>query len=412
MRLIETFQVEPTCEKQQEIREFLMSYWKNDVWNVDDAFFDEMRPEKWSPAITKSVDFSTFPLLQRDEVKFMFGSRLQNQEIRLTTVIGYGYAFKRLGGFLSIYYPSILSIVDIPYDKAQIKWRTFLIEGGVNIHYKYVRTLYQNVFNQLHTFFVNYYDTRDETEKNIWDVRKIPGTKITANKSGYTLNFSKIPIPFLSLAKRYLKFRMTIVSLSQGGRDLAALGLLLRFLYERHPAWKGLINLTRKDMEAYLFWYRTYSEGWKTQHYEYLVLIDTFLIHIQRAQYPEAPELPSVLLLFKEDRPRIPQRTEKDIKYIPEGVLEQLEEHIQHITSTEYIPVVILLRASGWRISDILDLRYDKCLDRTSQGWYLRGDILKTQVLNHRVPITDEVAVIVMVDAKGVVQKGHSYKMH
>ena len=404
MRLIETFQVEPTCEKQQEIREFLMSYWKNDVWDLDDAFFDEMRPEKW-PLTTRSVDFSTFPLLQRDEVKFMFGNRLQNQEIRLISVIAYGYAIKRLGRFLSKYYPSILSIVDIPYDKAQIRWKTFLIEGGVNVHYKYVRTLYQHVFNQLHAFFVNYYDTREETEKDIWDVRKIPGTKITENRSNYSLNFSKIPVPFRSLTKRYIKFRITIVSQSQGGHDLAGLGLFLGFLYERHPTWKDLRNLTRKDMEAYLFWYRAYSEGWKAQHYKFLIGLDTFLKYIQRAQYPEAPELPSVLLLFKEDRPKIPQRTGNDIKYIPEGVLEQLEDHIEHITSTEYIPVVILLRASGWRISDILNLRYDKCLDRTSQGWYLRGDILKTQVLNHRVPITDEVAVVVQAVVEEVQEK-------
>jgi hypothetical protein len=46
-------------------------------------------------------------------------------------------------------------------------------------------------------------------------------------------------------------------------------------------------------------------------------------------------------------------------------------------------------------ISDIFNLRYDNCLDKTPQGWYLCGDIQKTQVLNHRVPITDEVAAVV-----------------
>ncbi|WP_244209304.1 tyrosine-type recombinase/integrase [Paenibacillus ferrarius] len=54
-----------------------------------------------------------------------------------------------------------------------------------------------------------------------------------------------------------------------------------------------------------------------------------------------------------------------------------------------------MLRASGWRISDILNLQYDTCLDKTAQGWYLCGDIMKTQVLNHRVPITEEVAAAV-----------------
>jgi hypothetical protein len=76
-------------------------------------------------------------------------------------------------------------------------------------------------------------------------------------------------------------------------------------------------------------------------------------------------------------------------------VLRQLEENLEHLTPAEYIPIVLLLRAIGWRISDILNISYDNCLERTVQGWWLCGDIPKTQVLNHRVPITDEVAAVV-----------------
>nr|WP_241393681.1 tyrosine-type recombinase/integrase [Clostridium butyricum] len=111
--------------------------------------------------------------------------------------------------------------------------------------------------------------------------------------------------------------------------------------------------------------------------------------------YPEAPQVPAVCLIFKEDIPRRPRRTEDDIKYIPDDVLEQLEDNLEYLAPAEYIPIVVLLRASGWRISDILNLRYDTCLERTIQGWYLCGDIVKTQVLNHHVPITDEVATVV-----------------
>jgi hypothetical protein len=53
-----------------------------------------------------------------------------------------------------------------------------------------------------------------------------------------------------------------------------------------------------------------YCLGWKEQHYKYLIGLRTFLEYIQRAQYPEA------------------------------------EDNIEHPTSAEYIPVIILLRAS------------------------------------------------------------------
>ena len=346
--------------------------------------------------------------MQRDEAKFMFATRLQNQEIRLSTIFVYGPAIKRLGGFLNTYYPGALSIVDLPYDKAEIQWRTFLIEGDAKVNCKYVNSAYSVVFKQLYTFFVNFYDTREESEKDIWDVRKIPGARITENKSDYLLNFTKIPMPFRSLTKRYLKFRITVVSQSHGSQDLMSLRLFFEFLHERYSSWHNLINLDRKDMEAYLSWFRAYTEGWKEQHYKYFNGLGTFLDYIQRAQYPEAPELPSLLLLFKEDLPRRPLRTDNDIKYIPDGVLQQLEDQLEHVSPAEYIPVILLLRASGWRISDILNLKFDKCLDRTSQGWYLCGDIVKTQVLNHRVPITDEVATVVQAVIEEVKKKSTS----
>lgn len=402
--MIEAFRVEPTCKKQQEISKFLTSYWKNDVWRVADPFFDELRTQKWLKT-AKSLDFSPLPLLQRDEVKFMVASRLQNQEIQLGTAFGYDPAIKRLGGFLNTYYPGALSMIDLPYDKAGIQWRTFLIEGEAKINCTYVDSVYQVMFNQLYTFFVNFYDSREETEKDIWDVREIPGTRITENKSSYLLNFVKIPMPFRSLAKRYLKFRITIVSHSQGSHDLVSLRLFFGFLYDRYPTWHDLINLDRKDMESYLSWYKGNSKNREEQKSKCLIAIKIFLEYIQRAQYPEAPELPSLLLLFKEDLPRRPQITGNDIKYIPDGVLQQLDDHLENLSPVEYIPIVLLLRACGWRISDILNLKFDKCLDRTDQGWYLCGDIVKTQVLNHRVPITDQLALAVQAVVEEVKQK-------
>ena len=63
------------------------------------------------------------------------------------------------------------------------------------------------------------------------------------------------------------------------------------------------------------------------------------------------------------------------------------------------------MRASGWRISDILNLRYDKCLKRTEQGWWLCGDIPKTNTSNHQIPITDEIAAVVQAVIEEVKEK-------
>jgi len=53
-----------------------------------------------------------------------------------------------------------------------------------------------------------------------------------------------------------------------------------------------------------------------------------------------------------------------------------------------------------------LNLRYDTCLECTSSGWWLCGDILKTNVLNHKIPISDEIAAVVVAQRELV--KEHS----
>lgn len=390
------YQIKPTVEKKQEISGLLSGYWGNDVWDIRDSFFDDLRPAKWGISI-KTIDFSAFSPSIRDEVKYMYAYRLQEKSIRLISVIGYGTALKQLAKFLNEYYHGIVSIVDIPYDKAILRWRSFLTNQNIRINNngKVSNSSYETVFRQLYSFFTNLYDTRDEYEKDIWDCRKIPGAKLTETKAEYYLDFTDIPLEFRGLVKRFIKYRTTNNSKGQCTTDVMGLRLFTKYIHAKEPSWKDLTLLTRKHMEDYLSWYKGYTDSWKRANTAYLSSLRIFLDYIQKAMYPEAPELPVSCLIFKEDFPRNPQKTEENIKYIPEGVLQQLEDNLEHLTPSEYIPIVILLRASGWRISDVLNLRYDTCLDRTSQGWYLCGDIPKTQVLNHRIPITDEVYAVV-----------------
>ncbi|MCL6449506.1 MAG: tyrosine-type recombinase/integrase [Armatimonadetes bacterium] len=387
----------PTPAKRQEIEETLAGYWEKDRWVITDPIFDEFRPERW-PSYNKTIDFSRLQPGIKEEVKFFFVCRLREHTLRLiTATVNYGNRLTRLSDFLKRAYPEIVSFADLEIEKAMTRWRSYLVERGLSVNKEgcLSNNHYEDLLRQVYQFMVNFYDDREEFEKNVWDARKIPGAKYTQNKANYLLSFEDIPISFRPLAKKYLKVQVGMRSQGQCATDLMALRLFFRFIHKQYPDWKDLKRLSRKDMENYLSWYRSYTEGWQKRHYDYLVYLRSFFDYIQRAGYPEAPEKPHFSLLFKEDFPRLAKRSEEDIKFIPEGVLRQLEENLDQLTPPEYIPVVVLLRATGWRISDILNLRYDNCLDRTAQGWWLCGDILKTRVLNHRVPITDEAAVIV-----------------
>jgi integrase len=313
----------------------------------------------------------------------------------------------KLAVYLNKVYPNITSLVDVEYEKFLMQWRSYLINKGLslNTHGRLSSSHYEPLVNQLYLFLQNFYDDREEFEKDIWDVRRIPGAKFTDNKADYLFTFLDIPLPFRQLAKRYLKVRIGTCCFGQCSHDLMSLRLFFNCIHKIHLKWQDLKLLTRKDMEEYLSWFRSYTVGYTKMHVAYFISLRMFLEYIQRAEYFEAPEKPSACLIFKEDMPRRLNKTENDIKYIPEGVLQQLEDNLEHLRPSEYIPEVVLLRAAGWRISDNLNLRYDKCLERTAQGWWLCGDIPKTGVLNHRVPITDEVAAVVQAVIDDVKEK-------
>lgn len=395
-------------EKQQEINDFLIGYWENDIWSANHSVFDEFRQTVWDQTY-KKIDFSCFKSKIKVEIKFFILNRLKVDDVRLyqTVIRRYVASFKHIAELLNQFYPYINSIIDIDLNRAIIQLRSMLVQKGLKIQKDGSLTKYEAFLKGIYLFYKDYYDERDEFEKDIWDIRKIAKSKVVEHEAHYLLNFKAVPSSFRNMVKRYIKFRIQYVSHGQCCLDIRSIGLFFNFIHEKYPNWNDLSLLSRKDMENYLEWQRIDQEQQQKVQQNHLVTLRVFLETIEKLQYAESPKIPTSLLLFKEDIPRLPKRTENDIKYIPEGILQQLESHLEHLTPKEYIPVVILLRATGWRISDILNLHYDTCLEQTTQGWYLCGDIMKTQVLNHRVPITDDVAAIVQTVVECIKKKSN-----
>lgn len=241
-----------------------------------------------------------------------------------------------------------------------------------------------------------------EYAKDIWDVRRIPGARYAAHRSDHLLNFTSIPTAFRQAVKRYLKFYLVQHSHSQCCTTVRHIRLFLEFFVARHTPVVDFRSLTRQDIEAYL----SHLQGMigtancygkpitRTFRWEAVTQLWHFLEYLERTSGSEASSIPVGKLIWPGDRGKKMQQKDREIKYIPENVLAQLEQHM-HLLPAVYLPVVITLRASGWRIADVLNLRYDTCLEHTTNGWWLRGDIQKTEVLNHKVPISDEIAALV-----------------
>ncbi len=174
-----------------------------------------------------------------------------------------------------------------------------------------------------------------ETEfaKDRWDAHNIPGLRYPAHTSHYYISFTIVPANWRLLIKEYA-----------------------RYLVAADRASHSIDHRVRQ-----------------LAHF----------LHFFSQRYPQATDL-------HVDH----QSPSRSIKYIPQAVLEQLDKHLHRLTAV-YIPVMIVLRASGWRISDVLALKWETCLEQQNEKYCLVGDIQKTRILGHRIPISQEVAAVI-----------------
>ncbi len=252
-------------------------------------------------------------------------------------------------------------------------------------------------------------ETETEFAKDVWDVRRLPGVRHNAHTADYLVNFTDVPLPFRPEVKRYCQVKLaTRWSHSACRQNLRQLRTFFHFLLTRSPAIRTLHTLSADDITAYLqsLAARTTPQGRPLsaqQRNNAIRALDHFLRYLQRTDNPLAPQRSVDKIIWPEHITPCPWAISPQTKYIPHAMLEQLDQHLHHLPP-RYLPVVVLLRASGWRISDVLNLRYDSCLERTESGWFLCGDILKTRVLGHKIPITEEIAALVLAQRALVTQ--------
>lgn len=181
------------------------------------------------------------------------------------------------------------------------------------------------------------------------------------------------------------------------------------FYLERHPAATALTALTAADVEAWAARLRTTPNACGRPRTEidlvdHLLAVQRLVRWLQRADSGGAPTQAVTRIFLPERLPRFARSTSQDrIKYIPATVLAQVDAALEHFDAP-YLPVLVVLRASGWRISDVLSLRWDRCLEGSGARWWLIGDIHKTPVLGHRVPITADVATAIQIQIQAVRQ--------
>ncbi len=267
-------------------------------------------------------------------------------------------------------------------------------------------------------------DEREEWEKDIWDVRNLEKYGITFNKTlgQYYLKFGKINnIKIRKEIKKYIKQRLIAnnkFSWSSAKEFILIVPHFLNFICTLEPSWNDLKGLERHHILKYIDWLNTYankkSSRKNTNPKGYVVRslskIQKFLSDIQIREYDIAPKKNIRILVFPEDKPKLPKKSIDQIDYVPDFVLEQLFYNINNLHK-DVIPVIYTMFKTGLRVSDVLGLKQD-CLVKLNNKFWVETDIEKTYVEGHRIPIDDELAnmlaILIFVRYKGS-RKGKPY---
>lgn len=425
------FTIRPLEHHIEEISSTLVGYWAQDLWDVREC---SLFTGVWKQNGRRLFWENYNNLHLRKEMKFYVAYKLEEKTYSLYTIFQNSGAYiHRFGAFIDKQFPNIKSIIDVPKHKLIFMWRNFLEELNLQtvatkkswtiVKQKLGSDAYYTLpsgsitfISQFYEFILDFYDDRSEVEKNIWDVRKL-GLKHNLTKLDYKLDFTVIPSPFVQLVKKYthlLLIKQESVVFSTMTAKLVGIAKFLNFINETHPEWNNLNQLSRNDIELFLHNLRVIPAGGrsrnKTLHspisdntlIKQVGAVKMFIFHLQQYEWIEAPSIPVQKLVFFEDTPKPNKKVSDEISYIPDEVWEQVLININKLPQ-EYIPIILVMEASGFRCCDVLMLKID-CLLESDNGWWLVGDQQKVKYKDHKVPISEEIASIILAQQKMIEQ--------
>src|SRR5436305_12211762 len=206
---------------------------------------------------------------------------------------------------------------------------------------------------RLYWEFLSQEQLEAELARDRWDARNIPGLRYAPHDTAYYVDFRQVPEIFRSAVKDYVRLKL------EGGRSaktlnhtVRCLGHFLTFYLQRYPSACTLHTLSSHDIEAFILSLKATAgqRGVKnpSQHiYSHLVILMGLLFYLERIEHFIKPNAPTTRIILIYHYPKVDRAGSGQVKYSPHRVLSQLDAHIQHLRPF-YIPLVALLRASGW----------------------------------------------------------------
>jgi len=395
-------QYEAFDDKYYQMMKYLSTeggYWKdNDRWYMDADSFVEAGMSVSNQGHWLLADFSSYKKERlKDEMKYFLLYSMKDAIIEPISIYrNYRQAIPNMGKLLS-------TIRGIESFSGLDTCDRELEDAGLNSTEK---RSYLELKHGVTRLITDYYSDHDEMGKDVWRAIRIPGAKISAAAKYQkpSMSFVKLPPCYREMVKRFMRRLVIKRSWSYCTEMMVYIRYFFEAFYDHEYTDGFLEKLTRLDFEKYLGWVAGDYDGRNaTFRSKAVSFIRQYIDYIQLAEYPQAPQKDVNRLIFEDDIPKRERQADTmgKVKYVPEPVRMQLDACISEIEPVEMMPVYILLRESGWRGTDVLNLRYDSCLEHLWNGRekeyipYLCGEITKTGIPLLKIPIRREVADMV-----------------
>lgn len=231
---------------------------------------------------------------------------------------------------------------------------------------------------------------QSEFDKDIWDGHKL-GADIRPSDCP-TINFNAISQPWLrQAAKQYIKYIFATLSWSTCKKKKDALKYFSLFLAEFYPSCLDS-DINRLIVIKFLSYLVTKKLAEKTR----LNTLSDLNIFFTLCSQNGWANVKDKVLIYKEDYPRL---NKPQPRYIPQEVLEQINQHIETLPEP-VMRMVLVIQDAGMRISELCRLKFD-CLRQDSAGdWWLNYYQFKMKK-DHSVSISRDLA--------GVIQEQQNY---
>jgi integrase/ribosomal protein L37AE/L43A len=225
---------------------------------------------------------------------------------------------------------------------------------------------------------------QDEYEKDVWDCRNL-GIDVGVCRYTYKLNFSDIAQPWLLAAlKQYIKYILATLSWTSGSEKLLAVKRFSRFLSTSYPSMTPS-EIDRLVIVDFLGYLAGTDLSVQTRCIT-LGAVRGFLEFCYQNKHLDVRRY----LIRHEDFPKRPKSLPR---YIPEEVMQQLNQHLWDLPEP-VMRMVLVLQECGMRISELLMMKTDCLLQDKAGDWFLRYYQFKMKK-EITIPISRELARLV-----------------